>query len=207
MFDLEIIELINEYKKLNSDYEKTKLKNTFTNLIKENPDKFNNFLEKYSAQVDDNIKTLFSQLENEIKNNINTTNNNKEEPQENDDVIIIKNYFTSWLNNYTDNNNQTNEQCNQIVKEIVKKYTEHKFDTIEKLLEIDNGEEYDKFKWHIKNNLRLYYATKVQNYITKLEEQNLSFLSKFKIKHQINKILKDIQNYKFNRNYMAEVLK
>lgn len=223
MFNLEIIELTNSYKNSQSDYDKANLKTSLINLISQNKEQYDNFIEKYSNQIDEQTNTLLTELETQIKNrenteqttqnqeqnnqNQNTTNTN---PQENN-IKKISNYFQQWNENYSNNSNQPNENCNQIVQEIINTYAQNQYNIIEKILEIENGDNYEKFKWHIKNNLRIYFISQVQNYLTKQEskdeEEKLNFLEQYKKKRMINKLLDDIENYKFDRNYMNEVLK
>lgn len=189
MFELELINLIKEYGNTADIYDKKKIKNSISRLITQNPEKYQKFLQINQPTQD--ILNFLKECETYIEEQKIQTNTN-------DDYIIIKNYYINWLENYVNNNNTTNENCNQIIEQIIKTYAANRFEIIEKILNLDDDSNYESFKWHLKNKLRAKLADKIEEYIISENYQKLNFIKKLKKKNEINSIINEIGNYKFN---------
>jgi hypothetical protein len=198
MFEVELLELINRAKKTQDNYELNNIKNSISKLISENEEKFNTFINQNT--IDESTKNFLIECQNLSKKD-----EEEQDSQSNDDFVILKNYYKKWLNFYNQNNNQVEENCSKIIDEIINFYILNRFDVLERILDITDTQDYEAFKWHIKNKLRIYFAEKIEEYMDG-NYKKLSFLKKLRKKKQLNEILKEISEYKFDKKFIEEVL-
>lgn len=197
MFDLELINLINEYKKTQETYERNKIKKSISNLIKQNPDLYQNFIQL--QQIDLQTKQILNECETEIQNN-------EKISETKDDFEIIKTYFYKWLEIYNQNGKEVSPENTKIVTNIINHYLIHRYDTLEKIFELTDGEDFESFKWHIKNELRIYYINQIRRYRESENYKNLNFIKKIQKDHQINLLINDLGKYIFKPKHYEEVL-
>jgi len=202
MFELELMTLINKTKNSNEIYEKNQIKTSISNLIKQNPDNYEKFIQ--FEPLDDATKEILQICEQEIQEIENKKHQETINTQ--DDFNIIKNYYMKWLEIYESNNNQVNDENKKIVNDIIEHYVTHRYETLEKIFNLNDSQEYDKFKWHIKNELRIYYINKIREYLKSNTYKNLSFVQKIQKKFRIELTIKKIANYEFNNKKITEVL-
>jgi hypothetical protein len=198
MFELELINLLNEYKNSTENYSKNKIKNSIKKLISENRNDLIIFKKK--PEIEEWAKQIIEECENEIKE-VNSQSN-----EQNDDMRIIKSAYEKWLSEYKANQNQVNENCSKIMDQLINFYIIARFDVLESILRIEDGEEYEKFKGHLKNKLRSYFANKIGIYTQKYEFTNLSFLQKVRKKAQLKQLIENLKQYNFNPSKIEEVL-
>ncbi len=198
MFELELLNLLNEYKNSTDNYSKNKIKNSIINLVSQNQNDLIKFKEK--PEIEPWAKQIIDECENEIKNQ---TENNQESS---DDLQIIKQAYSKWLSEYKANQNQVNENCSNIIDKLINFYIIARFDVIESILKLEDNEEFEKFKGHLKNKLRAYFATKVEKYTQTYDFRNLSFLKRTRKKAQLKQLIESIGQYEFNPKKIEEVL-
>lgn len=203
MFELELIEILNRYKK-SDKYEQEKIKDSITKLILEDKDKFNNFLNTQSENLDDESKKLLqicfenSQKINQINSNDVKIENNPNNNKINSDFQIIKNLYEQWLKEYKSNNSQPNQKCIEIINSIIKVYADEKIETINKILSIKDSNDFNSFKTMIKNLLRIYFTEKISEYRKSDKYKNLNFIKKIFKKKEILKLYDELGRYEFN---------
>lgn len=193
MFEVEFINLINQYKNCNETYEKNKIKTSISNLIRENEQEFQKFLQ-------------LQPLDEETKNILNKCENNTEKQETDDDFTIIKNYFYKWLEIYNYNQKQITQENTKIVEEIINHYITHRYNILEKIFELKENEDFESFKFHIKNELRIYFIKKIENYFESNNYKSLNFFQKIRKGNMIRKELKKIGKYEFNLKELEETL-
>lgn len=199
MFELELLELLNKLKRTNDNYEINKIKESITNLIAQNNDKYKNFLSK--QELDFPTKKILEECENLVMQKKAQENNESQ-----NDFETIKNYYTSWLNYYEKNNKIADENCEKIILQIINFYILNRYNVLEKIFSINDSEDYESFKNMLKNYIRRYYAEKIENYIESDNYKTLGFFEKRKKKNQILNLLTQIGDYKFNPKLIGEVL-
>ncbi len=188
MFELEIINLLNNYKK-SEDYDKIKIKKSICNLIKENESDFNKFISKDGLD-DENKKFLNDCYKSILVKNI--------VKKDTSDFELVKEYYLKWLEIFNRNNKIPNEENEKIILAIINFYVLNRFEVLEEILEIQDSEDFDSFKSMLKNYLRKYFAEKISIYYKSENFKNLGFFEKRKKKNQILEILNEIGEYKFD---------
>ncbi|MDA3855905.1 MAG: hypothetical protein PF569_06585 [Candidatus Woesearchaeota archaeon] len=199
MFELEFIELLNNYKELTDGYEKNKTNSSIINMVKQNPNEYQKFTS--SSLLAGENKIILENIEKQIEEE-----KTKEQFTSSDDVSNIRNYYIKWLDSYKSNNNQVNEVCEKIVKSLLHSYFQNRYTIIEKILEVKQDEEYEAFKWHLKNQLRAYFANEIQIYVESEEYSKLSFFKRYRKKGEVKSLLLKIGNYDFNKKKIAGVI-
>lgn len=201
MFELEFINLINEYKKSTETYEKNKIKTSISNLIKQNQNEYSKFTQL--QPLDEKTKQLLNECENINQEKANQEHQNTINAE--DDFNIIKNYYYKWLEIYKNNNKEINEQNTIIVKEIIEHYITHRYEILEKIFDLKDDENFESFKWHIKNQLRIYFIEKIEKYLESEYFKELSFFAQRR-KNEIREIINELNTYKFIPKKLNEVL-
>lgn len=228
MFQLELIELLNQYKQNSNDnYSKQKIKNSISNLIKENKEKYENFLNTQGYNLDQTSKELLNKCENintqqiqrknvinnqqqeqkiENQNYPNNNNNNNQETNELSSSEYIKNTYYSWLEEFKKNNFKINENNEQIIDKIINRFALANFNLIKKILEIKDDNNYENFKKMLNNRLRIYFVKKIKEFRTSDKFNNLGFIKKIIIKREIFELYKQIGNYNFQIEKIKKII-
>ena len=200
MFELELIGLLNDYKKA-SEYDKKKIKESISKLIAQNEDKLSDFIEK--NEVDTWAKTLIEECAKEKQEK----EEEKVEKQEQEsEYKVIRKAYEKWLGFYEKNNREADENCEKVILEIINFYAGNRFEVIEQILSIDDTEDYESFKNMLMNYLRKYFVTKVKAYRESEKYKSLGFFAKSREKRKILDLYKEIGAYKFNKSHIEEVL-
>ncbi len=199
MFELEILELLKKIKSATDEYELKKLKKSLCNLIKENQQKYENFIQM--QVLDNQTLKIFNECEKiEIEENQNKNN-------ETSDFEIIKKYYLNWLRIYQNNNGIVNEQNEIIINQIITFYAQNRIEVLIGILKTNDDENFEAFKNMLQNYLRKYFAEKINKYYTNENYLNLGFFNKRKKKKKILEILDSIGKYEFDIDKINEVLK
>ncbi len=197
MLQLELIELLNKYKK-SDKYEQEKIKNSISNLILENKDEFNKFIKSNEQNLDIDSKNLLQncfddnlkkEVEKEENDNLNKSNS---------DFDMIKEIYNLWLKEYLNNDNQVNSKCVDIANKIIENYADSKMDVIQKILNINDSNNFNSFKIMIKNLLRSHFAKKIIDYRKSNRYQKLNFFQKIMKKKEILNLYDELGKYEFN---------
>lgn len=202
MFTIEILELLNKYKK-SDEYERKKIEENLINIIKNNEDEFLNFAQTKAEELDEETRKFMQNCYDKVEEN-------KKETLPKDtksDYDIIKNAYEKWLDEFKTNLNVANEKCEQIVEEIINHYALNQLDTLKKIMEIKDDENFESFKNMINNYLRKYFVEKIERYYKSEEYIALGFFKKRSKRKQILNLLNDIGKYEFNSEKIEEVLK
>lgn len=198
MFQLEILDLIKKYNLESNEDSKKKILLELGDVSLKNELKIKTM--KDSGTLDLNSINLIEKSIKEIeKEKI------KQETQDGD-IGKIRNAYLLWIENFRENNNQINQTCIQIVEEIVSFYGINRFDIIEKILSIKDSLEFEYFKNHIKNTLRVYFSKILVDYSKTENFLELSFFKRYKKEKEIYKILKEIDKYKFNIEKIKKII-
>lgn len=203
MFELELLELLNELKNSTEDYDSKKIKNSICNLIRQNIGEYEKFTQ--SKAIDPETINILRECENIIEKE-NENHEQSVEKEERTDFEIIKEQYFKWLEIYNNNNKQLIEQNTQIVNQIINFYVQNRFEVIEQILKIEDSEDWEAFKWHIKNNLRVYFGEKIMNYLESEKLKSLSFFKRRRKKYQALELANEIGNYNFDKKEIDEVL-
>jgi hypothetical protein len=199
MFEIELLELINKARKAQDNYELNNIKNSISNLISQNNDEFNKFISKndIDSQTQEFLKSCIKDVKKEDESKFNDSRS---------DLDNIKSYYMSWLEYYNKNNNVVDDNCNMIIDKIINFYILNRFNVIKSMLEVVESQDYEAFKWHLRNKLRLYFSNQIRDYIKSGNFQNLNFLKKIRKKHAINYLISQISKYEFDQKLINEVL-
>jgi hypothetical protein len=207
MFTLEMLELLKEYRESTEQYDKERIKTSISNLIKEHPNEYEQFKMTQAMQLSSEQQDFLQSCESYTAKSEEETTPEQQTQTENsqpNELEQIRNYFERWNNEFL-KNNDVNEVCEQIINEIIAKYLYKNFSVIEGLIKTDNGPQYEKFKNHLKNNVRAELAKKIENYYHSDAYKNLGFFSRMGKKHKILDFLKDIGNYKFDMEAFSKI--
>jgi len=194
MFQLELLELLKKFKKAD-EYEKEKLKSSIRSLIKENQEKYDEFIN--NTQLGGESKSI---LDESL-----ATQEPVEETEQNDDILIIKKYYETWLKTYKKNKNQISKENEQVITSLINFYIINRFEVLEKILDLKDTLDYENFKNHLKNSLRAYFAKLIEKYLASDNYESLNFFSKRRKKNEVLNILNDIGEYKFNKAKIKEI--
>lgn len=192
MFELELIELLNKYKKSDT-YEKGKIKKSITNLISQNKEQYEKFLN--TQAIDAQTKQFLTQCEQEIS---------QEKDETKSDLEIIKNQYSKWLEIYEQNNRIPNQDNEKIILSLINFYAPNRFQILEQILQIKDTQDYEDFKNMLKNYLRKYFAEKIEQYYQSEAYKSLGFFAKRKKKDQIIKTIDNLGKYIFNPKEIEE---
>lgn len=192
MFQIEILKLLNEYKKSTDEYTLNRIKEAIYNLILQNSSEFESFLQ--TDQLDQDTKNFLMQCKNEAEEK----NKQVSESEENEIFSMIKQYYMKWLQYFKNNNNVPEENCEQIIDQIISYCIEDKYLILNKILEIEDSSDYEAFKNMMKNYIRKHLSQKVLNYYNGEKFKSLSFFEKRKKRKELVTILDEIGSYRFN---------
>ena len=205
MFEIEIISLLNKYKKSETDFDKNKFKNSIKRLIYENSGEFDKFVN--SSQLDNDTVIFLKGLErigedeNTDKSKNNISNNEIES-----DLEKIKQVYNIWRDNFVNNNRIPNEKCESVLVEMIDFYAPNRFYVLKRVLEIEDDNDFESFKNMLSNYIRRYFALKITKYFESEEFNSLWFFAKRKKKNQLLDIIEKIGNYEFDEKKILEVL-
>lgn len=199
MFELEIIELLKKLKNTKDEYEIKKIKNSICNLIKENPEKYENFLQMQA--LDENTIFLFKEC------NLIEKEESENKTNENSDFEIIKKYYLKWLEIYEQNGKIANTQNEKIVQEIINFYIQNRIEVLLQILKTNSDDNFEAFKNMLKNYLRKYFAEKINNYYKSEDYKNLGFFKKRRKNRELLLTLDYVGKYHFENLKLIEVLK
>jgi len=200
MFDLEIIELLKKLKNTSEEYESKKIKKSICNLIKENPSKYEHFIQMQA--LDRETMKIFSECESiEHEEDKNKTN-------ETSDFEIIKKHYEKWLEIYNQNEKIPNNQNEKIIEDLINFYIHNRFQILLQILKTnDEDGDFENFKNMLKNYLRKYFAEKINAYYKSENYQTLGFLKKREKNRELLLALDNIGHYNFDKTMINEVLK
>lgn len=199
MFTFELLELLHKYK-TSTQYEQERIKSSIKELIKQHIQEYIAF--KESQQTDFQTSSFLSVCEQEIEQEEQLRK--QKQPQASNPFEDIKQQYAQWLEYYQ--NPQTQSECPKIALAIVQRYADTNYNIIKTV--IDNLTEPSElaFKNALKNALRGYYATKIENYITSESYKNLGFFKKRNKRLMVLKVTEEIEKYMFNPQEIKEVL-
>lgn len=195
MFKLEFFSLLKEIKNTQGNQRKDLLK-SLNKLLEQHQQEYQQFVEQ--GMITQDIQEIIKEAQQ-----ISQTPSKEEE---NDDMQRIKNSYYKWLEDYKNNSTPTQTMF-QIVKELVQFYAPNRFSILQKVLEINDTQDFEAFKLHLKNTIRAYFAEQIEQYIQSEEYQQLWFLPRMRKYRQIRQLLIEINNYTFNKQKIDEVLK
>ena len=201
MFKIQIISLLKEYESSN-DENKENIQNKIQSLVNDNLEEWENFC--LSGTIDNSkielVQKILTASKKELKEE-----NKTEEAKEDEDVKKIKLVYLKWLESFEANSyTLTNEMSDLIVKTI-NFYITNRFDVLLKILEIDMDENFEKFKNHLRNEIRKYIANKVLNYMETDKYKNLGFFKKREENNKIEGILNENSDYNFKNINLSEL--
>ncbi len=197
MFKLELFSLLKEYKEA-EDNEKKKIESSISKLIGEHVQEYEEI--RNSGMLDSMSVELLKKCEN-------VEAEEKLENSEQNDYSKIRNGFSRWLTEYKSNRNNLSSESDRIVIDIIKFYVPGKFFMLERALNINDSDDYDKFKNHIRNQLRAYFANQIKEFVESDKFKQLGFFERRRRKKEIIKILENNNSYNFNMDEIQEVLK
>ncbi|NQZ85369.1 MAG: hypothetical protein HRU03_06640 [Nanoarchaeales archaeon] len=205
MFEIEIISLLNKYKKSETDFDKNKFKNSIKRLIYENSGEFDKFVN--SSQLDNDTVIFLKGLErigedeNTDKSKNNISNNEIES-----DLEKIKQVYNIWRNNFVNNSRVANEKCESVLVEMIEFYAPNRFYLLKRVLEIEDDNDFESFKNMLSNYIRRYYALKITKYFESDNFNSLGFFAKRKKKNELLDVIEKIGKYEFDEKKILEVL-
>lgn len=199
MFELELISLLNNYKKADT-YEKKRISESITNLISQNKDKLEKFASENELDTEskDLLERIYKEIESQEKKNFDENSS---------DFEVIKTAYEKWLAYYETNNNIPEENCEKIIIDLINFYVPNRFEILKEALNINDNESYEVFKNMINNYIRKYFATKIQNYYENGKFTTLNFFQKRKKRKELLKIMDELGEYKFNKQKIEDVIK
>ena len=202
MFEVELLNLINQAKSADNEKKINDVKGSICNLIVSHKDEFDNFIQKNN--IDENTRNFLLECKEEIENKEKSESASKATGD--NDFEILRDYYKRWLNFYRNNNQQVEENCNKIVDEIINFYVLNRFDVIEEILQITDTQDYEAFKWHIKNKLRIYFVSQIRKYLNSDNYKDLNFFKKLRKKHELEVAIREISKYNFNKKFIDKVI-
>lgn len=206
MFELDILELLNKYRKANDEYNKTKILKSINSLIKENPEKFEKV--KNSPDFDSETFSILKKAidmqdeESEEKNEETQINNNSQSS----DIQRVKKAYDNWLLEFKKNGYKPSAKSEMMVSELVNYYILNNFRVIEQILTIEEDETYEKFKNMVTNFTRLYFTNKLKDYRTSQKFKERSLFKRKMIERHILEIYKQMEKYNFNPKRVEEII-
>ena len=201
MFKIQIISLLKEYES-STDENREDIQNKIQNLVNDNLEDWENFC--LSGTIDsskiDLVQKILIASKKEDKEESKTG-----ETKEDEDIKKIKLVYFKWLKSFEANSyTLTNEMSDLIIKTI-NFYITNRFDVLLKILEIDMDENFEKFKNHLRNEIRKYIANKVLNYMETDKYKNLGFFKKREENNKIEEILNENSDYNFKNINLSEL--
>lgn len=195
MFRLEFMKLLSDYKKETSSYEKNRIRDSLVKLIDEHAEDYEDFTSQHKDLLSEEDKKILAGLEMQ-----------KEDPEPQSDFEILKRYYERWLVAYQ-RAGQITQENEAIIKEIISFYAKNRLDILKRLFDIKDSEYYEKFKAHLKNQLRAYYAQQIKLYMKSDSFTRLNFIQKYRKRNELFKLANEIGNYNFEPKKMEEVLR
>ena len=190
MFHLELRNLISEYKSA-SDYSRPKIKENIANLVNQHESEYQRLVTE--GMLDDNSIEIIQECM-------------KKETGPNEDIQFIKRKFAEWVGNYRSNNSVPNNDCRIIIANLISTYAPNRFEVLDKILKINDSQEYEEFKTMLMNFLQAYYAEKIMEYYESNMFKEKGFFQKRKKRNQLLKLTDEIGKYQFNPQKIKEVL-
>lgn len=196
MFTIELLSLLQNIKQSN---EPSSYYSSLAKLINENKAKFEEFKlsPEYTAEIEEIVTSALSH--EEVK---------QEETKLNDiddDFSKIKQAYIIWQQEYNKTHTIT-PRNSEIVDEIINFYAENRFDILEKILEIETDQDYELFKNHLRNKLRVYFSKQIVQYSKSEKYKALNFIKKFKKRKELFDLMNELNKYNFNSKKINEVL-
>lgn len=218
MFDLELMGLLREYNNAQSKEQKDELFASLSRLVSQNIPKTQEFIEK--NQPTEEVVALLescaapvqsspSQNTTPIANIKNATPALKEHqtfsPQTNSNSSIVKDYYLNWLQAFKASDRKASDKTEEILDELINQFIVSKPEILDATLTIKDTADFETFKIMLKNAMRAYYATKIENYLDG-NFKNLSPIQKFLKKRKLFDLLLDIGKYSFPHAKILEAL-
>jgi hypothetical protein len=198
MFAIEFLQKLKEYHLSNEEEKKNILKSLYI-LAKENKSEFETLIVKESENQQ--LQLIIKALEEyELDNKSNTKHNDSE-----DDIVKLKKAFDLWELEFN-KTQEANSQCIQIISDIINFYYTNKPYILTTILEIDQGETYERFKLHLQNSLRARIAEDIEKYFDSSKYTELNFFDKIKKKRKLKKTINRVIRYEFDFEEIKEVL-
>ncbi|MCA9459221.1 MAG: hypothetical protein KC550_01590 [Nanoarchaeota archaeon] len=144
---------------------------------------------------------------NTNQNNYDNNSTNPQAIERNQDAQALKRYYLKWFEIYNNNGKTISKENEAIVLEIINFYIIKRFETLEAFIEIKDSLDFQAFQNHLKNQLRAYFAQKISEYIESNSFKEKGFFDRLKKEKELKKLIKSIDNYKFNKEKIEEVLK
>lgn len=196
MFTIELLSLLQNIKQSN---EPSSYYSSLAKLINENKAKFEEFKlsPEYTAEIEEIVTSALSHEEVKLEE---TKLNDID-----DDFSKIKQAYIIWQQEYNKTNTIT-PRNSEIVDEIINFYAENRFDILEKILEIETDQDYELFKNHLRNKLRVYFSKQIVQYSKSEKYKALNFIKKFKKRKELFDLMNELNKYNFNSKKINEVL-
>jgi dGTP triphosphohydrolase len=196
MFTLELLTLLN---KIKEDKNNSNLLSSLSKLIIENAQEFEKF--KLTPEYTTDISEIISSIESRE----NSQQKVEETSSHGDDLSKIKQVYIQWIQDFQ-KNNTINSNCTQLIDSLISFYAPHRFEIIEKILEMQTDQDYERFKNHLKNKLRTYFSKQIVEYTKQERYTSMNFFKKFKKKQELVKLMNNVNNYNFDKKKFKEVL-
>lgn len=204
MFKLELLELLNNARRIVSEEELAFVKESICKLISSNVDEYEKFVTV--GDFDEDTRRLLDSCSKALEGSFDGKVAEKKS-NGGSDFDIIKKYYERWVSEYERNNNTATDECESIVKKIINIYVVNNFDVLSRVLGIHDSVSFDAFKNMLKNYIRVYFANRIDLYMKSSEFEDLGFFAKRKKRRQIVRLLDDIGRYQFDPQRFDEVLK
>jgi hypothetical protein len=216
MFQLEFMSLINKYYKSENEEEKKLNFENLCSLIQNQKDEYENFTQTntFSAQTQELLRECENSIIEKTNNEKSTSNNNQEvsekniDPLENNEntIVYLKKYVIEWQKEYENSPKEITEKQKNIIEELINRYLPDNFKMIQYLLTMRDFTELIKFQNHLKNNLRVYYANLLTDYMQSNEYKKKNIIRRYYKNKKIYKKLKELNKYVFNHKEIMELL-
>ena len=195
MFKLEIIDLINKYKKA-EEYDKQKIEDSIISLIRTNKTEFSNFIgsEQFNTDIEELLNRCYEK----------SSQANVEESD--DDISIVRKQYENWLNHFVQNGRVANVKCEEVIENIIDFYIINRFEVLQEILKIKDSSDFEFFKAMLNNYIRKYFAGEIKKYYESESFNTLGYFSKKKKEREIESILNQIADYNFDQKKIEEVL-
>ena len=201
MFKIQIISLLKEYEG-STDENREDIQNKIQSLVNDNLEDWENFC--LSGTIDnskiDLVQKILIASKKEVKEESKT-----EETKEDEDIKKIKLVYFRWLESFEANSYTLTDEMSDLIIKTINFYITNRFDVLLKILEIDMDENFEKFKNHLRNEIRKYIANKVLAYMETDKYKNLGFFKKREENNKIEEILNENSDYNFKNINLSEL--
>ncbi len=201
MFKIEMLGILHELSNNIDEYQLKQIENKAVDLIKQHKEEYLDFKQNYVNTQ--NVADFFKKCENIIENNTEIINN----PEENsNDFAFIQNQYLTWLKFYNQNSKSDNNDSNLVIERMLSSYLPNRIGVIKNLLSMNDDNDFEAFKWNIKNNLRKYYAIMIKEYMKSERYKKMGFFEKRRKKKEISYLIDSIGSYDFDIAKIKNVL-